>query len=152
MGMITKSKTGRDKTLSRRISFASFYFLLRLLMWMDYMKRTLSFLLLLLAAVLGQLPTPQCLQMPQYMIHTVRRPLHLNGETMGDEVIYKKFSNGVALPESRGPLHLKHSSLLAKLCSLHPDLWGDTSALARSRTVTNMEMHGKASLALMHSD
>jgi hypothetical protein len=28
----------------------------------------------------------------------------------------------VALPESRGALHLKHSILLAKLCSLHPDL------------------------------
>ena len=27
-----------------------------------------------------------------------------------------------ALPESRGALHLKHSILLAKLCSLHPDL------------------------------
>jgi hypothetical protein len=37
--------------------------------------------------------------------------------------IYKKFSNGAALPESsRGALHLKHSTLLAKLCSLHPDL------------------------------
>jgi hypothetical protein len=28
----------------------------------------------------------------------------------------------VALPEFRGALHLKHSILLAKLCSLHPDL------------------------------
>jgi hypothetical protein len=28
-----------------------------------------------------------------------------------------------ALPESRGALHLKHSILLAKLCSLQPDLY-----------------------------
>jgi hypothetical protein len=63
MGMITKSKTGRDKTLEED-SFASFfYFSSSSYVDWNYRKRALL-LLLLLAAVTGQLPTPhQCLQM-----------------------------------------------------------------------------------------